>query len=76
MSPKLYLTRRAVPIAAILGVTVLLVMLVVANRPADAAGNEHQHGEVTAPKTAQQVAFHDQMRKLWEDHVTWTRLGS
>jgi hypothetical protein len=33
----------------------------------------HSHG--TATLTAKQVAFHDGMRKLWEDHITWTRLA-
>jgi len=35
----------------------------------------HAHATAVAPPTAARKAFHDQMRKLWEDHVTWTRLA-
>ena len=34
--------------------------------------NEHASEAVVTPK---RVAFHDEMRRLWEDHITWTRLA-
>jgi hypothetical protein len=40
---------------------------------AHAHGNPGHHG--AAPLTQEQVAFHDAMRRLWEDHITWTRLA-
>ena len=76
----------AVPLAIIAALLVALIALALAQPSADAAvrtatltsasthtGHDKAGGDKAL--TATQVAFHDQMRKLWEDHVTWTRLA-
>ena len=74
--------QRSVPLAFALLIAVIagLLAFTVERGSAHAEGVlGHDHaaalnGQSGLPN-ATQVAFHDQMRKLWEDHVTWTRLA-
>ena len=67
---------RPIPLALTMLVALfsaLVALAVSGGHDAAAHGkNEHATEAVVTPK---RVAFHDEMRRLWEDHITWTRLA-
>jgi len=74
-------TRASRPIPIFLTALVAffsaLAALAVSNGMAHAQGNPavHQHHATAATLTPKAVALKGDMRKLWEDHITWTRLA-
>ena len=70
--------RQSIPLVVLILSALLVVVFISRIDPAhadEASTGAHTHTTALEPRTAAQNAFHDQMRKLWEDHVTWTRLA-
>src|SRR3954454_19140654 len=60
------------------GVTVagaLAVLALAGTQIGHAEEMHHGAANASAAATTKQLALHDGMRKLWEDHITWTRLA-
>ena len=73
MSRRGLRTRVAV-VATVIGLAVALVG--VAQIPADQtaeAAADHHHSKAKV-RTKRAIQLRNEMRKLWEDHVTWTRM--
>ena len=69
--------RRMTPgLAVVIAVASAALVLAFSGTHEGHAHGTHGHdAAAAATSTPKQAAFQDEMRRLWEDHITWTRLA-
>ena len=66
--------RTTMTLAGLIAIATATLVLAISGTHEGHADDGHSHA-VSSTTTAKQAKFQDAMRKLWEDHVTWTRLA-
>jgi hypothetical protein len=74
MSNNEHTGRSSLPLAAIVATLSAVLALALAGGHAAQGHSEHADAARTSGVSEQRAALHDHMRRLWEDHITWTRL--
>jgi hypothetical protein len=70
--------RMTLTLAGLIAVASATLVLAVSGTHEGHADTGHSHADLvalSAKTTAKQAKFQDAMRKLWEDHIIWTRLA-
>jgi hypothetical protein len=77
MNSSSYAGRRVtLALAGLLAVVSMIVVLAISGTHESHADTNHDHtGAAASAQTSKQLALHDGMRSLWEQHVAWTRLA-